>query len=334
MKSARLLAVLVAIPLIVHAQRSDRLPTIGYLANGSSLDGSPGLESFREGLREHGHAEGRTVQLEVRWADQRPERLPALARALIVDAKVNLMVIPSCGRYPIEAVRQASREVPLVVAVCGDLPGFMGEVESFAKPGKNTTGLTFFAPELSAKRLGLLKELAPRLSVVAVLWNPESAGWDPYWRELNLAASATGVALRSIEVRRPGDLDAAFQEIERSGAGAILTLADPFVVWFNRSRIVEFANRRRIPAAYDFPEFALKGGLMVYGPDLLEASRRASFHAVRILQGAKPGDLPIERPTKFKLILNRDIAREIGIAFPSPMVLRADRIIEQVTKDK
>jgi putative ABC transport system substrate-binding protein len=326
-KSAWLAAlVLATCSLAGHPESDKNLPRIGYLANGTSAEGNVTFEAFREGLRALGHVEGRTVVVDARWAERHVERLPRLAAELIDGGKADVMLIPGCGKYGIEAVRNVSRTIPLVIAVCGDLPGFIGEVKTFASPGGNTTGLTFLAPELSAKRLETLKAVAPRISRVAVVWNRESAGWEPYWRELHLAASKLNIVLHSVEFQRSKDLDAVFSEIERGRAEALLTLTDT-VLNFERSRVVAFAARRKLPAVYDFLIYVEDGGLAAYAPDLRDLFRRAALQVDKILKGARPGEIPIERPTKFEFHLNLKAAQELGLDVPPSVVLRADKVI-------
>jgi putative ABC transport system substrate-binding protein len=317
---------LAAAPFIVEAQRPEQPPKVGYLTFSSSAEGKY-LEAFRAGLRDLGHIEGRTILLEIRWADNKPKRLTTLAADLIHQAKVAVIVMPSCGTLHISAVRDISSTIPLVIPICGDLPGFMGEVASFAKPGGATTGFTIFAPELSGKRIALLKEIKPNLSTVYVVWNPDSAGWEPYWHELHAAAQTLGVKLESIEARSPGDFDSAFRRIRSADDAAMITLTDP-ILWSERRRVIEFAVLRRLPAAYDYREFADRGGLIAYGPDIFDLLRRASIPVDKILKGVKPGDIPVERPTRLELVVNARAARALGVTIPQSMLLRADHVIQ------
>ena len=320
-------AALLAFSLVVEAQQTSALPRVGYLVYADAAQGTPYLAAFRAGLSELGHIDGRTVVIEARWAELKPDRMATLAAELINERKVDVMVIPSCGALYMEAIRSVSKTVPLVVAICGDLPGFMGDVASFARPGGNTTGQTIFAPELGAKRLSVLRELVPDLSKVFILWNPASKGWDPYWRELRAVANALGIELQSIEIRAPSDFDATFRKIEQSRAVGILTLTDP-VLFQGRQRIITFARTRGIAAAYDWREFADDGGLISYGASGLELLRRASFYVDKILRGAQPADLPIQQPSRLELVVNLRTAKALGISVPSSLVLRADHVIE------
>lgn len=319
-------AALLAVPLLAEAQ-AQRLPKVGYLTFGPAAEGLKYLEAFRAGLRDLGYIEGRTILLDVRWANNEPERMTPLAADLIHQAKVDVIVMPSCGTLHIAAVRDNSSTIPLVIPICGDLPGFLGEVASFAKPGGSTTGFTIFAPELSGKRLALLKEIKPNLSKVYVVWNPDSAGWEPYWHELRSAAGTLGVELQSIEARTSADFHSALRKISSGKEAAMITLTDP-ILWSERQRVIDFASVRKLPAAYDYREFADDGGLMAYGPNVFDLLRRASVPVDKILKGMKAGDIPAERPNKLELILNLRAASALGLAVPRSLLVRADQVIE------
>jgi len=321
---------LCAAPLIGTAQQNAKVPRIGYLGLGMPSDDVRGRDAFRAGLIELGHVEGQTVTIEARWAEQKLQRLPVLAKDLVQRSRVDVIYTPACDKSVIEAVRSVSRSIPLVIGFCGDLPGFHGEVASLAHPGGNTTGQVFLAPELSAKRLELLRELVPRLSTALVVWNPDAAGprgWAPYWRELRLASASLGIELKSLEVRDKRELESGLGSIAPDPSIALITLADP-VVWFNRRRIFEIALQRRLVAGYDVLTFADEGGLLAYGTDLVDMLRRASVPVDKILKGARPGNIPIERPTEFQLVINLKTAREIGVEVPKSLLLRANRVIE------
>jgi putative ABC transport system substrate-binding protein len=317
---------LAAAPLAGKAQQAGKLPRVGYLALSSSAEGTPVFDAFRDGLAARGYRDGRTIAIDVRFAEDRQERLAPLA-AELVGQKVDVLVIAGCGKPFMDAARRPDRSIPLVVVICGDLPGFMGEVASLAKPGGNTTGQTMFSPELAVKRLQLLKELVPKLSAVAVLWNPASEGWDPYWQALRSAGAALGVALHSVEVRSQDGFDAAFNEVVRSKAEALLTLLDD-ILWIGRKRVVAFALQRRLPGAYDLERYVLEGGLLAYEPDLQEMGRGAAGQVDRILKGTHPREIPVERSAKFRLVVNLRAAKSLGIAVPQSILQRADRVIE------
>ena len=318
---------LASLPLVGEAQQLAKLPRVGYLGLTTPEEGAPLLAAFRSRLAALGYGEGQTIVVDVRFAQNKQQRLPALAGELVHESKVNVLTIVGCGRPFIEAARRASQTVPLVVAICGDIPGFIGEVASLAKPGGNTTGQAMFSPELAAKRLELLKALVPELSVVAILWNPASDGWDPYWQALHRAATALNISLQSVEVRDVAGFDVAFLTIANSGARGLITLLDD-MLWIGRKRVIDFAARQRIPAAYDLEDFAIEGGLLAYGPDTIEMMRGAASQVDRILKGTRPGEIPVERATKFRLVLNLKTARALGLAISSSILLRADRVIE------
>ena len=321
---------LCAAPVVGTAQPKARVSKVGYIGLGMPSDDVKGRAAFRAGLIELGHVEGQTVTIEARWAGRKFERLPMLAKDLVQRSRVDVMYTAGCDKSIIEAVRSVSRSVPLVIGFCGDVPGFHGEVASLAHPGGRTTGQTFFAPELSAKRLGLLKELVPRLSTVLVLWNPAAAGpagWEPYWRELRVASALLGIELKSLEVRNASELESELGRIEPDPSTALVTLWDP-VVFFNRRRIFEIALERRLVAGYDFLTFADEGGLLAYAPDFYAMLRRASVLVDKIFKGADPGSIPIERPTEFQLAINLKTAKAIGLTIPQSILLRADRVIE------
>jgi putative ABC transport system substrate-binding protein len=281
------------------------------------------LEAFREALHELGYVEGKNLQLEVRWGNGEFERLPALA-AELVQLKVDVIVAATSPS--VVAARQATQTIPIVMPVSSDPVGD-GLVASLAHPGGNITGLSMMAPELGEKRLQLLRETFPEASpAVAVLWNPAYVGMRARFEEAKVAAPKLGLTVRSVEVRDTRELDVAFEAIVREHPGA-LVLSDPFTT-SQRARIVEFAAERRLPAIYETSDFVDVGGLMSFGPDISNLYRGAAVYVDKILKGAKPGDLPIQQPTKFELVLNMKAAKALGISFPASVLLRADKLIE------
>ena len=281
------------------------------------------LEAFRDALHELGYVEGKNVQLEVRWGNGEFERLPALA-AELVQLKVD--VIGAETSPSVVAARHATPTIPIVMPVSSDPVGD-GLVASLAHPGGNITGLSMMAPELGEKRLQLLRETFPEASrAVAVLWNPAYAGMRARFEEAKVAAPKLGLTARSVEVRDTRELDVAFEAIVREHPEA-LVLSDPFTT-SQRARIVEFAAEHRLPAIYESSDFVDVGGLMSFGPNISDLYRRAAAYVDKILKGAKPGDLPIEQPTKFELVLNMKAAKALGISFPTSVLLRADKLIE------
>ena len=319
-----LVAGALAAPLASFAQRPTKIPRIGFL-HPAPPGGVPGrrLEDFRDALRELGYVEGKNVQLEVRWGNGEFERLPALA-AELVQLKVDVIV--AAASPSVLAARKATSTIPIVMPVSSDPVGD-GLVASLARPGGNITGLSMMAPELGEKRLQLLRETFPEASrAVAVLWNPAYAGMRARFEEAKVAAPKLGLTVRSVEVRDTRELDVAFDAVVREHPQA-LVLSDPFTL-SQRARIVEFAAEHRLPAIYESSDFVDVGGLMSFGPNISSLYRGAAVYVDKILKGAKPGELPIEQPTKFELVLNMKTAKALGISFPASVLFRADKVIE------
>ena len=316
-----------ALPGGVAAQQSaPKLPRIGLLAGSSPQPRLPrSVEALLEGLRELGYVEGRSIQIEYRWAEGKPERLGELA-ADLVRARVDLIV--AAGDAPTRAARAASSEIPIVMATSGDAVG-AGFVASLARPGGNVTGMTAINPELGAKRLQLLKEVLPRAQRVAMLWNPGDAA---HALELDAAlhvAPALGLTLQPIEVRSGDAIDEVFARALRAGAAAeALIVFNDTTMFEARARIVLLAAVHRLPAMYEASEWADAGGLMAYGVTHADLFRRSASYVDRILKGARPADLPVEQPTRLRLVLNLRTARALGITLPQAVLLRADRVIE------
>jgi putative ABC transport system substrate-binding protein len=308
-------------PLAAHAQQPAKVPRIGILTLAPSM--APTFEAFRQGLRELGYVEGQNVALEYRFAQGRADRLPALA-AELVQMKVEVIVIQSTQAAL--AAKQATQTIPIVMAQGGD-PVAAGLVASLARPGGNVTGLSLQLSELSGKRLQLLKEVAPKSTLVAVIRNvthPNAAG---FWEETEAAARSLNLRLQSVEVRSPADLDAAFKAVARARPSALITIADNMLV-DNRTRVVQFAAKSRLPAIYPDREFAEAGGLMTYGPSTASNWRRAATFVDKILKGAKPADLPVEQPTRFELVVNLKTAKALGLTIPPSILVRADQVIQ------
>jgi putative ABC transport system substrate-binding protein len=311
---------LLATPLAADAQPAGKNPRIGILRPGSPPD--PLLDAFRQGLRELGYDEGRNISIEYRWAEGRDDRLPGLA-ADLVRLKVDVIV---AGGGAVEAASRATRVIPIVMPIGAGDPVKLGLVTSLARPGGNVTGLTSLSGELPGKWMELLKETLPRLSRVAVLWDP--AGDPGQVKTSEAAARSLGVRLHVLKVDRTGGFEPAFAEARKNDAGALIVLGSPFF-YVHRARLVELAAKHRLPAIYAQREFVQgSGGLMSYGTDYHHQFRRAATYVDKILKGAKPGDLPIEQPTKFELVLNRKTARALGLTIPPSVLARADEIIE------
>jgi putative ABC transport system substrate-binding protein len=321
-------AVLLAAPLAAEAQALKKVPRIGWLLTGSleAPEVQAVLDTFRQGLRERGYVEGQDIVIEYRPAEGKVERFPALA-AELVQLKVDVIVAGTAAAA--RAARQATTTIPIVAPTMGDP---VGEefAASLSRPGGNITGLTFLGPELVPKRLELLKEALSKLSRVAALWNPgalsEGTTKDMLSRT-EAAARKLGVHLQLEAVRGPDDLDRAFSTFTRQRAHAFLMF--PSAMFFNeRRRVVGFARRHRLPSVYAGREFVELGGLISYGASIPDLFRRAATYVDKILKGAKPGDLPVEQPTKFELVINLKAARALGLTIPPSLLQRADEIIQ------
>lgn len=281
------------------------------------------VDAFRGGLRDLGYVEGKNLSIEFRWADGDNERLSSLVGELI-GQKIDLLV--AHGVAATAAARKATATTPIICFACGDLAA-TGLVASMARPGGNVTGQTIIAPDLTGKRLALLKEVVPGLTRVAVLWNPDNPVSVPEFSEAQAAARALGLQLLPFGARGSEGLDDAFAAMGRQGAGALLVFSDANL-FGQRKRIADLAAMGRLPAISWTGEFARSGGLMGYGPDLLAMSRHSATFVDRILKGAKPADLPVEQPTKFEFVINLRAARALGLTIPRATLLRADVVIE------
>jgi putative ABC transport system substrate-binding protein len=315
------LAILI-VPLGAGAQQgAAKVYRIGYVR--AERPPAVDIEAFREGLRAHGYVERTNVVVEYRWADGNEERLRSLVAELL-RLKVDLIVTsaPAATRV----AKEATTTIPIVMVLVAD-PVSFGFVASLARPGGNITGFAFLLPEISGKRLELLKEVAPKLSRVAVLWNAANPYKPVDLREVQAVADALRVKIDTFPVREPHDFDAAFKAAVASHVGGLITLEDPFTI-AHRTRIVDLALRHRLPAVYAVRPFVDAGGLMSYGPDRADQNRRAATFVDKILKGAKPADLPVERPTKFELVINMKTAQALGITIPASLLLRADQVLE------
>ncbi len=312
-----------SVPLVADAQQVAKIPRIGLLSPFSPSDTALWHQAFRQGLRDLGWVEGKNISIEYRYSEGRADRLPDLA-ADLVRLKVDIIV--AAVTTDALAAKNATRAIPIVMASAGD-PVASGLVESLARPGGNITGLSQIAPELVGKRLELLKEIAPTLSRVAVLWNPQNPGSTLNWKELQLPARALGVQLQSLEVRSPNDFVNAFKDATRARAGALAIMPDSVFVT-NLKRIADLAAKSRLPSIFHLREFADSGGLVAYGPDRSDMFRRAASYVDKILKGAKPADLPVEQPTKFELVINLKTAKALGLRIPPSVLVRADQVIE------
>ena len=307
----------------VRAQTPSTVRRIGLFSQSSPSVCAPSYQAFRLGLRELGWVEGKNISIEYRYADGRHDRLADLAADLV---RLKVDVIVTFATSDTLAAKKATKVIPIVMVVVGD-PVAQGLVESLARPGGNVTGLSQMLQGLGGKRLELLKEIVPALSRVAVLWNPLSVSATLNWKEIQQAARQLGIQLHSLEVRSPNDFDQALEDAIRARAGALVTLADP-VTGANLKRIAGLAAKSRLPSIYHDSAFADAGGLLTYGAHRPDLYRRAATYVDKILKGAKPGDLPIEQPTKFELVVNLKTAKALGITIPQSVRFRADRVIE------
>jgi putative ABC transport system substrate-binding protein len=308
---------------IATAQQPKKVPRIGWLTGSSLSAMTARIEAFRQGLRELGYVEGKNIVIEWRSAEGKTERVPALA-AELVGLKVNVIV--SGGPLVTRAAKEATSTIPIVMAFDNDPVG-NDFVASLARPGGNITGLSNLAPEISGKRLELLKEIIPRLSRVAVFGNSNEPGNPQSLREIELAAGAFGVQLQHLDVRDPKDIETAFRAATKGRADAVLVLTS-LVMNFRQKQIADLAIKSRLPAIYYATEFVEAGGLMTYGASITDLYRRAATYVDKILKGRKPADLPVEQPTKFELIINLKAAKQIGLTIPPNVLARADRVIK------
>jgi putative tryptophan/tyrosine transport system substrate-binding protein len=314
---------LLATPLTAEAQSPREVHRIGLLWNSSPSLTHHHLEAFRHGLHEHGYVEGEHFTIESRYAEGNPDRLPGLAAELV---NLPVAVIVTSGAQAIQAAKQATSTIPVVFAASSD-PVAMGFVTSLARSGGNLTGLSLRAPELSGKRLELLKETVPELAHVAVLLNPANPNNAEQLRETQRAAQALQVQLHLVEVRDPQEIDHAFSAIRSVPVGALLVLMDPLFL-SQRARLVELTVTSRLPAMYALREDAEAGALMAYGPSFPDLFRRAATYTAKILKGAKPADLPVEQPMKYELVLNLKTARALGLTFPPHLLVWANKVIQ------
>jgi len=318
-----LCAVLFALSYSASAQQqSKKVPRIGYLAGPSLSSMSARTEAFREGQRELGYVEGKNIVMEYRYAEGKLDRVPALA-AELVHLKVDVIV--TAAATPTRAAKQATVTIPIVMTNDNDPVG-NGFVASLGRPGGNITGMASLSPELSGKRLELLKEIVPKLSRVAVIGTSTNPGNAQSLRETEFAAVTFGVKLQYVDVLDPEHIETAFRAASNGRAEAILALGGP-VLADRRTQLMDLAVKSRLPAIYWRSDIVGAGGLMSYGVYSPDLDRRAASYVDRILKGAKPGDLPVEQPTKFEFVINLKAAKQIGLTIPPNVLARADKVI-------
>ena len=315
--------VILAATLAADAQQQAKVAKIGFLALSDPTTTAPYLEAFREGLRELGYVEGQNIVFEPRWARQQANLLPALA-AELVRLRVGVIFVGSTPT--LQAARQATDAIPIVMAGFADPVG-EGFVASLARPGGNITGLSWGDPEVAGKRLELLKEAVPKLSRVAVLFDPRDSSAAPDLGVLRRAAQTIGIGLETFEVRNADEFKTAFTAIKKARADGLVVLDGPLMTT-RREQIADLATTNRLPSISENRAYAGAGGLMTYGPRVFDLYRRAGTYVAKILKGAKPADLPVEMPTRFELVFNLKTAKALGLTIPQSVLVRADEVIK------
>lgn len=316
-----------AATLSFAAQAQKAIPVVGVLGGGAADVNDPNMSAFRQGLAGLGYVEGRNILIEYRWADGKVERFPALATELAAQ-KVDV-ILTNGGTLAALAAKQATTTIPIVFGVVGD-PIAEGLVTSLAQPGGNITGLSNVTNDMIGKWLELLKQVAPGVNLVAMLWKPDSMpdnAREVRLKEAHASAQALGVQLQVVEALAPADLDRAFLDIAAKGANALLVLTTP-IFGLERQRIADLAAKSRLPAIYGSKNYVEADGLMSYGPNFADLHRRAASYVDKILKGTKPSDLPVEQPTKFEFVINRRAADALGLTLPPTLLTQADEVIE------
>lgn len=312
-----------AVASAAAAQTAVKVPMVGFLGSSTPVLQRVVLHAFQDRLRELGYVEGRNVTIAYRWAEGANERYPALVADLLrLEPAV---IVAECGAA-LKAIRAASRTVPVVVPACADPTNFHDEVETLRRPGRQTTGFTFLAPEAAGKRFELLKEVVPKLARVAVL-HDASEPWSGYWAEMRAAAQRLNVTLRQFTAEAPRDFERVFAAMSGDRIDAVVTFPDALTL-SQRQQIAELALKHRLPTMFDIHGFVLAGGLMSYGAAPADLFRGAATYVDRILRGTKAGELPIQQPTRLELVLNLKTAKSLGIAIPPSLRLRADHVVE------
>ncbi len=307
---------------VAQAQQPTKVIRLGFLIATSASTEKSRIEAFRQGLRELGYVEGKNIVIEWRYAEGKFDRLPDLAAELV---RLKVEVIVTGGSTSTRAAKEVTTTIPIVMAQVNDPVG-NGFVASLARPGGNMTGLSTLYPEISGKRLELLKEIVPKLSRVAVFGDSTNPGNAPSLRETELAAGALGVKLQYLDILGPKDIETAFRAAIKGRADALLVLGSPVLI-SQRRQVADLAVKSRLPATYNVPEYVENGGLMSYGVSVIDLYRRAATYVDKILKGAKPADLPVEQPMKFELIINLKAAKQIGLTIPPNVLARADKVI-------
>jgi putative tryptophan/tyrosine transport system substrate-binding protein len=316
-------AMLFALSFAAEAQQPAKVPRIGYLTGASLSSQSANTEAFQQGLRDRGYIEGKNIVIEWRGADGNRDRQRALA-AELVRLKVAVILASSGGDT--RAAKEATATIPIVMAQTDD-PVASGFVASLPRPGGNITGLSTLAPEISGKRLELLKEVVPKLSRVAVFGTSTSPGNAPVLNETKLAGAALGINVQHLDVLSPKDFETAFRAAVKTRANGVLWLVSGSIGSGHQAKIAELAVNSRLPTIYERQNYVSDGGLMSYGVNLPDLHRRAAIYVDKILKAAKPADIPVEQPTKFELWINLKAAKQIGLTIPPNVLARADKVI-------
>jgi putative ABC transport system substrate-binding protein len=314
---------LLAFSFPVEAQQQKQVVRIGYLGN-RSISERPGMNEFRTGLSDFGYVEGRNIIIEYRYWEGNLERVPELAGELI---RLKCDVLLTGGVEAAEAAKNATKTVPIVMAFSGADPVRRGIITSLPQPGGNITGLASINTDLSGKRLELLKEVVPKLSRVAMLSSPTGSAGPTGLKETQEVAQSLGISIQSFEVKTADEIQRVFKAITKQRAGALIVQPGGFV-GFHATRIVELAEKNRLPAVYPSTRFVESGALMIYAEDRIAQFRRAAWYVDKILKGAKPADLPAEQPKKFELVINLKAAKQIGLTIPPQVLARADRVLK------
>ena len=309
--------------LAAQAQQTGNVYRIGFLGNSTAALEANLVGPFREGLRDLGYVEGRNVLIEYRWAEGKYDRFPALIGELLA---LKVAVIVTAGTPATLAVKKATTSVPLVMLAVGDPVG-TGIVPSLSHPGGNITGLTAISTEMDAKRLELLREVVPSVSYIALLWNAASPLQVLAEKQVQAAAQVLRMRVLSLGVKTEEEIKSALAVMARERPDALLVLADRLLL-HHRALIMDFATRHRLPGVHAYRELVEAGGLMSFGPSYADMHKRAAYFVDRILKGAKPGDLPVERPLTFELVINLKTAKALGLTIPPSLLQRADQVIE------
>lgn len=322
MRRRAFVAAMLGLPAAVFGQQSSRMPRVGYLFSFPRAEGEHLWQACLAGLRELGYVEGRNVVLEPRWADGDYRRLPALVKELLA---LPVDVLVTAATPPSRAAMAATKSAPIVFVAVGE-PIAVGLVKSMARPGGNITGLSLLTSELSGRRLKLLVDIVGRRQPVAIIKNPANRVHQTFLEETRIAAEALGVRLAPLDAGGAEDIDRAFESAHAAQAGGAIVFDDP-VLWSHRKRFVALAQQSKLPVIYGYREFVDEGGLMSLGPDRIAHYRRTAIYVDRILKGAKPGDLPVEQPVKFQLVVNEASAKSIGLSIPQALLVAADEVI-------